>query len=94
MNLPYLRTLGYLAKVKQPINKKLKLEPKVVDYVFLGYNFNMGYIFLIKKSRVHDMNVGIVIGSKDATFFKSELYIKIHLAVLALNLLYMRYMNQ
>jgi hypothetical protein len=35
LNLSYLRTWGYLAKVNVPINKKRKLGPKTIDCVFL-----------------------------------------------------------
>lgn len=31
---------GFLAKVNVPINKKQKLEQKIVDCAFLGYAFN------------------------------------------------------
>jgi hypothetical protein len=36
LNIFYLCTCGCLAKVNMPINKKRKLGPKIVDYVFLG----------------------------------------------------------
>ena len=55
-----------------PINKKCKLGPKTVDYVFLGYAIHsVGYRFLIINSGVPDMHVGTIIESIDATFFKS-----------------------
>ena len=70
LNLSYLRTWGYLAKVNVPINKKRKLGPKTVDCVFLSYARNsVGYRFLIIKSRVPDMRVSIVMESRYATFF-------------------------
>jgi len=37
-NLKYLKVWGYLAKVNIPINKKRKIGPKIVDYVFVGYS--------------------------------------------------------
>jgi hypothetical protein len=37
LNISYLRTWRCLAKVNVPINKKRKLGPKTVDYVFLRY---------------------------------------------------------
>jgi hypothetical protein len=71
VNLSYLRTWGCLAMVNVPINKKRKLGPKTVDCVFLGYVMNnVGYRFLIVKSRVSDMEVGTIFESKDATFFR------------------------
>ena len=73
LNLSYLRTWGCLAKVNVPINKKRKLGSKTVDCVFLGYAIhNIGYRFLIINSRVPDMNVGTVMESRDATFFKEN----------------------
>jgi hypothetical protein len=48
LNLSYLWTWGYLAKVNVPINIKRKLEIKTIDYVFLGYAIhNVGYRFLV-----------------------------------------------
>ena len=77
LNLSYLCTWGCLAKVNVPINKKRKLRPKTVDYVFLGYAIHsVGYRFVIIKSRVPDMLVGIIMESRDATFFESEFPIK------------------
>ena len=53
-----------------PINKKRKLGPKTVDYVFLGYAiYSMGYRFLIINSSVPDMIVGTIMESRDAIFF-------------------------
>ena len=70
LNLSYLGTWGYLAKVNVPINKKQKLGSKTVDCVFLGYAIhNMCYRFLIINSRVSDVNVGIITESRDAIFF-------------------------
>jgi hypothetical protein len=60
-----------LAKVNVQINKKCKLGPKTVDCIFIGYAFdNLGYRFLIIKSRVPDMHVGTIMDSRDATFFR------------------------
>ena len=59
------------------INKKRKLGPKIVDCIFLGYAIHsMGYKFLIINSSVHDMVVGTIMESSDATFFESEFPIK------------------
>jgi hypothetical protein len=68
VNLSYLRTWGCLAKVNVPINKKRK---QIVDCIFIGYAFHsIGYRFLIIKSGVHDMHVGTIMDSSDATFFE------------------------
>jgi hypothetical protein len=59
--------------VNVPINKKHKSGPKNVDYVFLGYAFNnIGYRFLIINSGVPNMLVGIIMESKEATFFRTN----------------------
>src|SRR3954464_9206016 len=69
--LSYLRTWGCLAKVNVLIPKKRKLGPKTVDCVFLGYaKHSVGYRFLVVKSEVHDMRVGTIMESRDATFFE------------------------
>jgi hypothetical protein len=71
LNLSYLRTWGCLAKVNAPMNKKRKLGPKTVDCVFLGFAIHsVGYIFLIINSEVPNVNVGTIIESIDATFFR------------------------
>ena len=42
---------GCLAKVNIPINKKRKIGPKIVDYVFVGYFLHSTtYKFLVVKS--------------------------------------------
>jgi hypothetical protein len=78
LNISYLRTWGCLTKVNVPINKKRKLGPKTVDYVFLRYAFhNIGYRFLIINSRVPDMLDGTNMESRDATFFEDEFPMKV-----------------
>ena len=60
-----------------PINKKRKLGPKTIDYVFLGYAVHsVGYRFLIINSGVLDMTVGTIMESRDATFFENEFPMK------------------
>jgi hypothetical protein len=56
---------------------KQKLGPKIIDCVFLGYAIHsVSYRFLIINYGVPDVNVGTIIESRDATFFKSEFPIK------------------
>jgi hypothetical protein len=77
LNLSYLQTWGYLAKVNVPISKKRKFGPKTVDCVFLDYAIHsVGYRFLIINSGVPDMVVGIIMKSKDAVFFENEFLMK------------------
>jgi hypothetical protein len=57
-SLSYLRRWDCLAKVNVPINKKRKLGPKTVDYVFLGYaHHSIAYRFLVIKSEILDVQV-------------------------------------
>ena len=56
--------------VNVPINKKRKLGPKTVDYVFLGFAIHsVDYRFLINYG-VPDVNIGIIMESRDAIFFR------------------------
>jgi hypothetical protein len=72
ISLSYLRTWGYLTKVNLPINKKRKLGPKTVDYVFLGYaHHSTTYKFLVIKSEIHDVHTDTFLESRDVTFFEN-----------------------
>ena len=71
-SLSYLRTWGCLPKVNVLINKKHKLGPKTVDYVFLGYaQRSIAYIFLVVKSEILDVHVDSIMESRDAIFFEN-----------------------
>ena len=49
--LQILKSVGVFAKVAVPIPKKVKIGPKTVDCVFIGYAHNSSaYRFLIHKS--------------------------------------------
>ena len=64
--------LGCLAKVAVPILKKVKIGPKIVDCVFIGYAHNSSaYRFLIHKSEIFDMQVNTIIESRNAYFFEN-----------------------
>jgi hypothetical protein len=83
-----LRTWGCLAKVNVPINKKCKLRLKTVDCIFIDYVFHIiGYRFLIIKSGVPDIHVGIIMDSRDATFFRIFFLCERIIVVLVKNLL-------
>ena len=67
----YLKVWGCLAKVAVPIPKKVKIGPKTVDCVFIGYAHNSSaYRFLIHKSEIFDMHVNTIIESRNAYFFE------------------------
>ena len=54
-----------------PIPKRIKIESKLVDCVFIGYAHNSSaYQFLIHKSDVPDMNVNKIIKSRNVVFFE------------------------
>jgi hypothetical protein len=60
------------------INRKCKIGPKTVDYVFLGYAIHsVRYRFLIINSELPDMHVGTIMESRDDTFFENECSMKI-----------------
>jgi hypothetical protein len=70
--LYYMHTWGCLAKVNVPINKKRKLGPKTVDYIFLGYApHSIAYRFLVIKSEIPDMHVDTFLESRDVTLFEN-----------------------
>jgi hypothetical protein len=60
-----------------PINKKCKLGPKIVDYVFLGYaHHSTAYRFLVIKSEIHDVHIDTFLESCDVTFFENIFHMK------------------
>ena len=63
---------GCLAKVTVPIHKKVKIRPKTVDCVFIGYAHNSSaYSFLIHKSEIFDMHANTIIESRNASLFEN-----------------------
>ena len=66
-----------MPKVNIPINKKRKLGPKIMDYVFPGYGQrSIDYRFLVVKSDVPDMQVDSIMESHDAIFFQNIFPVK------------------
>ena len=67
----YFKVWGCLAKVAVPTPKKVKIEQKTVDCVFIGYAHNSSaYQFLIHKSEIPDMHPNTIIESRNASFFE------------------------
>jgi hypothetical protein len=63
--------------VYPPINKKHKLDPKTVDYVFWRYaHHSITYRFVVIKSEVPDVYVNTFLESRDVTFFENIFPIK------------------
>ena len=63
----YLRVWGCLAKVAIPDPKKVKIGPKTVGCVFIGYATNSSaYRFLVHKSDILDIHNNTIIDSRNA----------------------------
>ena len=68
-SLPSIR--GCLAKVQVPLPKRVKLGPKTIDCVFIGYaNNSAAYRFLVIKSGISDIQVNTIIESNNAEWFE------------------------
>ena len=66
----YLKVWGCLAKVAIPPPKRVKIGPKTVDCIFLGYAENSSaYRFKVFKSDNEDIAVDTIMESRNATFF-------------------------
>ena len=66
-----MKVWGCLAKVAIPLPKKVKIGPKTVDCVFIGYaNNSAAYRFLVYKSDILEIHVNMFIESKNASFFE------------------------
>ena len=67
---------GCLAKIAVPTPKQMKLEPKTVDCIFIGYaGYSSAYQFLIHKSEVFDIHENTIIKSRNAYFFE-DIFLK------------------
>ena len=66
--------MGYyrLAKVKVSKSKRVKIGPKTINCVFIGYaTNNKAYRFLVHKLENPDIHVNTVIKSDNAKFFEN-----------------------
>ena len=62
---------GCLAKVAVPTPKKVKIGPKTVDCIFIGYAQNSSaYRFLVYKSEIPDIHKNTIMESRNASFFE------------------------
>ena len=62
---------GCLAKVPVPTPKKVKIGPKTVDCIFIGYAQNSSaYQFLVYKSEIPDIHKNTIMESRNASFFE------------------------
>lgn len=67
----YLGMWGCLAKVFAPTPKRMKIGPKIVDCIFIGYaHHSNAYRFIVHESKNPDIHKGSIIESKNASFFE------------------------
>ena len=62
---------GCLVKVAIPLPKKLKIGPKIVDCIFIGYaNNSSAYWFLVHESNITNIRKNTIMESKNASLFE------------------------
>ncbi|RVW75987.1 Retrovirus-related Pol polyprotein from transposon TNT 1-94 [Vitis vinifera] len=67
----YLRMWGCLAKVAVLPPKKVKIGPKTIDCIFIGYAHNSNaYRFLVYESNIPDIHKNTIMESRNASFFE------------------------
>ena len=67
----YLRVWGCLAKVAVPPPKKVRIGPKTIDCIFIGYAHNSAaYRFLVYESNIPDIHQNKIMESRNASFFE------------------------
>ncbi|CAM8943434.1 unnamed protein product [Rhodiola kirilowii] len=67
----HLRVWGCLAKVMAPGPKRMKIGPKTVDCVLIGYAQNSNaYRFIVYEFKNPDIHKNTIIESKNASFFE------------------------
>ena len=68
----YLKVWGCLAKVLIPTPKKVKIGPKTVDCIFIGYPpHSIAYRFLVHDSKIPDIQKNTIMESRNASFFET-----------------------
>ena len=62
---------GCLVKVAVPPPKKVKIGPKAIDCIFIGYAHNSAaYRFLVPESNISDINKNMTMELRNASFFE------------------------
>ena len=65
----FLRMWGCLAKVAIPTPKRVKIGPKFVDCIFIGYAHNSSaYRFLVHKSEIPDIHRNTIMVARKNVF--------------------------
>ena len=68
----YLKVWGCLAKVMVPISKRIKIGPKTIDCIFIGYAINSSaYRFLVHKYDIPDIHANTIIELRNVSFFEN-----------------------
>ena len=68
----YLKVWGCLAKVMAPLPKQMKIGPKTVDCIFIGYaQHSNAYRFLVHESKNPEIHKNTILESKNASFFEN-----------------------
>ena len=67
----YLRMWGCLAKVAGPTTKNVKIGPKTINCIFIGYAQNSStYRFLVYKFEILDIHKNTIMESRNVSFFE------------------------
>ena len=62
---------GCLAKVAVPPPKNVKIGPKTIDCIFIGYAHNSNvYRFLVYESNIPDIHKNMIMESRNASLFE------------------------
>ena len=62
---------GCLAKVTVPPPKKVKIGPKTIDCIFIGYaHNNIAYQFLVHESNIPNIHKNTIMELRNASFFE------------------------
>ena len=73
-NLKYFKVWGCLAKVEVPLSKRVKIGPKTIDCVFIGYAVNSKACrFFVHNSDNPEIHVNTIIESDNVKFFLNYL---------------------
>lgn len=67
----FLQMWRCLANVVVPIFKKVKIDPKIIDCIFIGYaNNNIVCLFLVHESKILVIYENMIMESRSALFFE------------------------
>ena len=62
---------GFLAKVAVPPSKKVKVGPKTIDCIFIGYAHNsVACRFLVHELNISDIHKNTIMESRNESFFE------------------------